>query len=359
MHKNITYGIYYGITLDELYDEPKLTTQSLKATLKDLEHCESYLISVGIVGPVGPGPLLSPKIHETKYNEKKPPRNVKATMIVDKRQIEITWESSCALLGQYPSSYMVAVTELTTNITKTAELNRKGTKIFSHTIKNVPDGAVYNISISTNVKNAEPVTLKIHAPQLPPVRQLKVLQQENGTYVVYWHEINDNNGKYEYEMVVVPGKVLNDSISPIVKKKAVKPPALINPPDLGGNTAAGKMFTIGIRLKTADGMYSPFHEIEHIEVQPDAWLSTMLPTKSSAWMVIIPMMFIIAMGGAAFYMVRRHRRLSNTFSRFANSHYDTKTGTTRIGDEDDHHHHDTDNINDLPRFDDDEPLVLT
>lgn len=65
------------------------------------------------------------------------------------------------------------------------------------------------------------------------------------------------------------------------------------------------------------------------------------------------------MGGVVFFMMRRQRRLSNSFSRFANSHYDTKTGTTRIGDEDDHHHTDTDNINDLPRFDDDEPLVLT
>lgn len=80
------------------------------------------------------------------------------------------------------------------------------------------------------------------------------------------------------------------------------------------------------------------------------------------------MMLIIAMGGVIFFMVRRHRRLSNNFSRFANSHYDTKTGTTRIGDDDDHHHdnindnydnHLSDNINDIPRFDDDEPLVLT
>lgn len=105
-------------------------------------------------------------------------------------------------------------------------------------------------------------------------------------------------------------------------------------------------------------MYSPIHEIEHIEVQPDVWLSNMLPTKTSAWFITIPIMLIIGMGGVAIYMIRRQRRLSNTFSRFANSHYDTKTGTTRIGDEDDHHHS-NDNINDLPRFDDDEPLVLT
>lgn len=206
--------------------------------------------------------------------------------------------------------------------------------------------------------------------------------------------------RYEYELVVVPGLILNDSIKPIVRKIAKEPPLLINPDQLGGQLAAGKTFTMGIRSKTANNVsterphifkcistctmkfhvfhfsfsslqniyYSAIHEIEHIEIQPDAWLSQVLPSKSSAWMVIIPMLLVIGMGGIVFYMVRRHRRLSNSFSRFANSHYDTKTGTTRIGEEDnfDHHHHhhphhhnSSDNINDLPRFDDDEPLVLT
>lgn len=85
------------------------------------------------------------------------------------------------------------------------------------------------------------------------------------------------------------------------------------------------------------------------------------------------MMLIAAMCGVIFFMVRRHRRLSNNFSRFANSHYDTKTGTTRIGNEDDIHdirrdngeeineweRRDNDNINNMPGFDDDEPLVVT
>lgn len=77
------------------------------------------------------------------------------------------------------------------------------------------------------------------------------------------------------------------------------------------------------------------------------------------WLGLLSILLIVGTGGTVFYMVRRHRRLSNSFSRFANSHYDTKTGTTRIGDEEDHHHNDPDNINDLPRFDDDEPLVIT
>lgn len=85
------------------------------------------------------------------------------------------------------------------------------------------------------------------------------------------------------------------------------------------------------------------------------------PKKSSWWIITIPLLLVITLVGVVGYMYQRHRRLSNTFSRFANSHYDTKTGATRIGDvlDDDDPHSGTENINDLPRFDDDEPLVIT
>lgn len=102
------------------------------------------------------------------------------------------------------------------------------------------------------------------------------------------------------------------------------------------------------------GYHSPIREIEHIEVQPDAWLSTVLPTSTSMWLVLVPLAVVAALAGTVVYLVQRHRRLANSFSRFANSHYDTRTGATRIGDaldEDDHN-------NESPRFEDDEPLVI-
>lgn len=193
--KNITYGIYYGTKTDELYEEAKQTTQSMQVTLNDLMPCESYIISVGILGPIGPGPLVAPKIYETKYNETKPPRNVKASMNADEHQIELTWEHNCPLHGHIPSGYIVTLTDLSTNVSSSTELKRKGAKVLSHIIRDVHDGAVYNLSISTNARNAEKTTLTIRAPSLPPVRQLKVYPEKNGTYVVYWHEIEDNKGK--------------------------------------------------------------------------------------------------------------------------------------------------------------------
>lgn len=100
------------------------------------------------------------------------------------------------MYGQYPSSYKITLTELTTNKTVDVELKRKGDKVLSHKFTSIPDGAVYNVSISSNAVDAESVTMKVHAPPLPSVRQLKVYDyMNNGTYAVYWHEVNGNDKK--------------------------------------------------------------------------------------------------------------------------------------------------------------------
>lgn len=134
--------------------------------------------------------------------------------------------------------------------------------------------------------------------------------------------------RYEYKLVVVPGLVLNDSIKSIVQKIANNDQSCL---------AAGKTFTIrsmtANHVSSQSGKYSEYisfsklctvfftcfiflllqkfhsqiHEIEHIEVQPDAWLSQVLPSKtatipSNYYHPIILISLVIAMCGFAFYI---------------------------------------------------------
>lgn len=178
------------ITQSVSFAEPRLITDKLEAKLEHLLPCEKYLVGVALAGPVGPGPLMrNPIILDTPYNENKPPRNVRTSIDEARHTMNITWEHNCPLMGQYPPSYILKITELTLNQTSTTELKKKANKLLWHTFENIPRGAVYNISLSSRGKSAEATVLKVYAPPVPAPRQLKVFPEANGTYVIYWHEV--------------------------------------------------------------------------------------------------------------------------------------------------------------------------
>lgn len=151
------------------------------------------MISVGIVGPIGPGPLShSPSQLSTQYSENKPPRNLQAKL-VENSKFEITWEHNCPWIGQYPEMYVLNVTELTYKHSTSLDLKMKATQKLSHIYAGVQWGAVYNISVGSKGANAKPAVVTIHGPPLPSPRQLKAYREDNGTYTVAWHEIDDKN----------------------------------------------------------------------------------------------------------------------------------------------------------------------
>ena len=109
LNEKLTYGVYYGIHLEDLFDLPKHKTQETSFLLKDLFECQSYLVGVGIVGPTGPGPLgKNPRAIETHYSQRKPPRNLQVSFDESRHMMDVSWDHSCSLNnGNYPN-YIVS-----------------------------------------------------------------------------------------------------------------------------------------------------------------------------------------------------------------------------------------------------------
>lgn len=174
-----------------MFLEPRIVTSATSAILTDLMPCESYLISVGIVGPLGPGPLgRNPLSLETEYNEKSPPRNVNTVVDPKKRELLVTWENNCPMASQNPS-YLITLHELTHNTTTTVVVKSPGTKVMEHKFTDIHAGAVFNVSVATKANGAIPIAQKVFAAELSAPRQLKVYPERNGTLVVYWRELSE------------------------------------------------------------------------------------------------------------------------------------------------------------------------
>lgn len=169
---------------------PRIITSATSAILADLMPCESYLVSVGIVGPRGPGPLgRNPLTLETEYNEKSPPRNVRTDIDAKTHEMKVTWENNCPMASANPS-YVITLHELTHNTTSSIVVKSPG-KVMEHKFTNIQPGAVFNVSVATKAHGAIPIALKVFATELAAPRQLKVYPEKNGTLVVYWREVNE------------------------------------------------------------------------------------------------------------------------------------------------------------------------
>lgn len=128
---------------------------------------------------------------------------------------------------------------------------------------------------------------------------------------------------------------------------------------LNSDGGSEKAFTIGVRVKDLKyGYLSEISEVEHIEVHPDYSAFESEKRTSVAVPLIITMLILCSVGGVGYFLYQKRRRQQTSFSRFANSHYDTKTGATRIGDslDDEETMHQVHERN-QHRFSADEPLV--
>ncbi|XP_026477063.1 sortilin-related receptor-like [Ctenocephalides felis] len=372
-----------------LLEKPRLITKNLTATIRGLEHCSSYFIAVGVLagdgasgtssgdldsslGTLGarwaPGPLSTAGSGtlDTPYDPKAPVRDLKATVVetngvVNRKGLLITWKPSCDVITQ-PVGYVAEIIELTTNETFRFELAAVSNRTLSHLVEPVLYGANYRILVRTSGDGltskgpAADSEITVQGPPLPVPHQLQMWRQRNSSFLVQWKDVKMpdeiSSIKFKYVLWVSTGKQVDTKTG---KNYTLSESTLIL-----DSLEEGQIYSMAVQIQTEQGMLSELSEVESIQVPLGTWSLFSYDESSgnggSTWRVAAPVLILVTLAvcTAAAVLVWRHRRAQNSFTRFANSHYDTRTGATTIGaggvlDDD---------VPDIRPFSDDEPLVL-
>ncbi|KAL1509813.1 hypothetical protein ABEB36_004494 [Hypothenemus hampei] len=336
------YGVYYGLLISTLFEPAKYQTTNLSATITNLMACETYYFAVGLVGPYGIGPL--PHTHTqavtTLSNPKAPPKNVRVQADEnDRLKMVISWQPSCGDKSTN-TSYIISITEKATKRNWMIKVNNK----LSHTLA-VETGGIYSITVFTNVPSAtvsEPVVYE--APPIYPPMELQVYPEWNGSFFVHWREQDVKlNSPFSYEVLVQEGATLNETTA---QKFLVD-----RPPFMYTNDSAST-YTFAVRIKTKKGFRSILSKTQSKVARN---LNEPKTSSFNLTAILVPTLFsLISLICIIAFLVIRNRRLHNSFVRFANSHYNSRSGAATFDDN-------ALEEEDSPRivgFSDDEPLVV-
>ncbi|XP_060532386.1 sortilin-related receptor-like isoform X2 [Cylas formicarius] len=336
------YGVYYGIDEEQLYKKAMLRTTNLSITIPNLGACETYMFLVGIIGPHGYGPL-SDKILSvrTSENPRAPPKNVRVgSNPLDALNMTVTWEPTCSTMKNH--SYLVTIRETTTK----RRWNFGTEKNQYQYSANIEQGAVYSITVQTAIPNAIPSQPVIFSgPFIPPPTELMVQAESNGSLFLYWQEqtLPKESGPYKYEILVHEGSDMNETTA--MKFLVERPPFIYT------NDSA-LMYSFAIRIKTDKGIKSKLSAKVSRNIGAQA---SKQESSVSLLAIIVPsLLIVVAFLAIIGFLVVRNRRLHNSFVRFANSHYNSRSGAATFDD----HSLEEEDSPQIIGFSDDEPLVV-
>ncbi|XP_034941871.1 sortilin-related receptor-like [Chelonus insularis] len=345
------YAIHYALNMQDLFKEYKLLTNNNIASIKNLEACESYIFAVGVRDTYGAGPLCEPITVLTYYNPRAPPKQLRVTPSHKPDSIIVSWSASCMMIDD-PITYKISVTEMIRNETSTIILLPTNETAIKHTFKGIKYGGKYKVTVATNEPDSimsQPVIYL--APPLSPPHQVQVISSGENWFV-YWQEPDlpseVKNHTARYEVLISENQVtVNESTAEVWPCD--------QPPFIFKGVKTSVVYSFAVRVKT-DGYQSELSESVTVRTPSAADWPVVINTSSILSIAIPICLLVIALGAGLAYFVVRHRRLSNSFTLFANSHYDTRRGqatfpgTTDALDEEDSPV--------IRGFSDDEPLVI-
>ncbi|XP_077985900.1 sortilin-related receptor-like [Glandiceps talaboti] len=356
------YGVYHSKSGTDLNRQTPDRTTDMTLVVTGLEAGVMYLFRVGIVGPAVTGPKSAIVAAQTNYDKGLRPRDIHAFGISFKT-IQLFWKSprdESEKLG-YKITYKLnssnsSIQPTVATVSETTNLS------MTYNITGLIPGATYSFQVSTSSANAQKTdaiyvtTLTSGAPtQLKGLQLITASSDEYGL-LLEWTEpkrIFDKN--LGYSIFVATGYIpTNWTEYDSTKDTSKVLLSLKKYTTYNFKVCTGKYqnfygeFSAYIQHNYTQGGYAK-HD-KHTGGQPSTHLAA----------IIGPTLAVIALLAVALVVfVVRHQRLQRSFTQFANSHYDSRSGTTTFtGVDCDNDLGEEEDSPMIRGFSDDEPLVV-
>ncbi|XP_075460478.1 sortilin-related receptor isoform X2 [Ascaphus truei] len=348
--KNVVYGVFYATSFLELHRNPYNVTTALHNITILVNQDEQYLFLVRVISPYQ-GPPSDYAVVKMIPDNRLPPRHLHAVQI-DKTSAVIKWESP------YDSpdnkmAYIVALKDMIRRTDINYKVNTQNNTI-EYKIGKLEPGGKYSVIVQLRNMSKES-SIKISTVPLSAPEALKIIS-ENNHILLFWKSLalkeknfNDNRG-YEIHMFDSVNNIttfLGNTTDNFFKISNLK---------MGHNYT----FTVQARCLFSGQICGEPALLLYDELGAGEDPSSSRSVQSSdVAAIVVPVLFLllVATGFGFVILYMRHRRLQNSFTAFANSHYSSRLGAAifssgdDIGDDDD----------DAPMitgFSDDVPMVI-
>ncbi|XP_040471960.1 sortilin-related receptor isoform X4 [Falco naumanni] len=348
--RNVVYGIFYATSFLELYRSPHNTTTTSHNITVLVQRDEQYLFLVRVMSPYQ-GPPSDYVVVKMIPDNRLPPRHLHSVH-TGKTFAVIKWESPYDSPDQ-DMLYAVAVKDLVRKTDKIYKVKTRNSTV-EYTIKKLEPGGKYHVIVQLGNMSKES-SMKINTVPLSAPDALKIIT-ENDHILLFWKSLalkesnfNESRG-YEIHMfdsLMNITAYLGNTTENFFRVSNLK---------IGHNYS----FSVQARCLYSGQMCGEPATLLYDELGTGEDSSVEENSRSTdVAAIVVPVLFLllVTLGISFVVLYMRHRRLQNSFTAFANSHYSSRLGSAifssgdDLGDEDDE-------APMITGFSDDVPMVI-
>ncbi|KAM9036200.1 sortilin-related receptor [Sarcophilus harrisii] len=348
--RNVVYGVFYATSFLDLYRNPKNLTTSFHNSTVIVNRDEQYLFLVRVIVPYQ-GPPSDYIVVKMIPDNRLPPRHLHAVDI-GKTSAVIKWESPYDSPDQ-DMLYAVAVRDLIRKTDRNYKVKSRNSTV-EYLINKLEPGGKYHVVVQLGNMSKE-ATVKINTVSLSAPDALKIIT-ENDHVLLFWKSLalkekyfNESRG-YEirmYDSVMNITAYLGNTTDNFFKISNLK---------MGHNYT----FSVQARCLLSGQICGEPAVLLYDELGFGGDASAFQAGRSTdVAAIVVPILFLllVTVGIGFIVLYTRHRRLQNSFTAFANSHYSSRLGSAIFSSGDDL----GDDDEDAPMitgFSDDVPMVI-